>query len=289
MRGAAPVEGDAVFGRHRDYLGEFRVYLVDELGRSPRTAESYGWSLRCLENWAKKPADELTSEDLRAFKRGADYAPSTVQGVVVALRSFHEWGALEGYWKLNGIRAVKTPRVVSPPKPPVSMETARILIESCRTALETRVVFCGLFAGLRISESANLTEREWRFDRLKLVGKGRKQREIPLHPELHKRKAEILSSVPSSAGVLHSSLDRLRTRTNARDLDGNPVPSHGLRRTFASTLYEQGTPYEIVGKLLGHGQDVTARYARLPWDRMEAHVKALNYYEGEATQLCLFE
>lgn len=278
-----------MFKRRRDYLGEFRAYQVDELGRSSRTADSYGWSLRCLEGWAEKQAHELTSDDLVRFKRESTYAPATIQGVVVALRAFHEWGALEGYWKLNGIRAVKTPRVTNPPKPPVGMETARVLLESCRTPLETRLVFLGLYGGLRISEAAKLGEREWRFDRLKFAGKGAKVREVPLHPELGKRRAEILSTTPSSPGVLQSSLERLRRRVNARDLDGNPVPSHALRRTFASTLYDQGTPYEVVGKLLGHGADVTARYARISWDKMAEHVNSLDYYEGEAVQLELFD
>lgn len=277
-----------MFGRHRDHLGEFRQYQLDELGRSPRTADSYGWSLRCLVEWAGKEAHNLTSDDLRRFKRETNYAPATVQGVVVALRAFHEWGALEGYWPLNGIRAVKTPRVIQSPRSPVSMEGARRLIEACQTANETRVVFCGLYGGLRISETTKLTEREWRFDRLKFAGKGSKVREVPVHPELQKVKSEILGTVPKSAGVLQSSLERLRERTEVTDLDGRPVPSHALRRTFASTLYEQGTPYEVVAKLLGHGADVTARYARIPWDRMEECVKSLDYYEGEAIQLELF-
>lgn len=279
--------GGAVFRKHRDYLGEFHRYQVEELGRSPRTAISYGWSLRTLMRWADKRVEDITSDDLRSFKRESSYAPATVQGIVVALRAFHEWGALEHYWPLNGISAVKTPRVNKPPREPVSKETARTLLENCRTPLDYRVVYFGLYAGLRISESAAITEREWRFDRLKFYGKGNKLRSVPLHPELEKRRNLILSAHPKNANVLQSNLSRLRSDLNAVDLDGCPVPSHGLRRTFATTLYET-TPYEVVGKILGHGADVTSRYAKIPFDKMEEAVRGLDYYEGEPVQLELF-
>lgn len=263
--------------------------MVDELDRSPKTAESYCYALKSLARFAGKPIEKCNSDDLRAFKRETDYAQATKQGAVVAAKAFHSWGALEGLWKLNGIMGVRTNRVIQPPKSPIGLETVRRLLEGCERPLEYRVVYLGLYAGCRISESANMGEAHWRSDRLIFEGKGRKTRTVPLHPELQKRKDLILGEVPKTSGVLHSSLARLRERREARDLDGRPVTSHALRRTFADHLYNEcGVPYEVVGKLLGHHADVTARYARIGWDKMLSAVQAIDYFGGDPIQLRLF-
>lgn len=282
--------GEAV-GRFRrgDLLQDFSDYMVGELDRSPRTAESYLYALRSLAKFSGKPIEKCSSADLRRYKREAQCAQSTKQGVVVAAKAFHQWGALEGYWKLNGIMGVKTNRVVQPAKPPISQHTVRTLLSACSRPLEFRVIFLGLYAGCRIAESAKMDEASWRLDRLVFTGKGRKQRTVPLHPELQDMKQVILSEKPSSDGVLQSSLARLRDKTNARDLDGKPVTSHALRRTFADTLYNHcEVPYEVVAKLLGHGEDVTARYARIGYPKLAAAIASLTYFSGEPIQLSLF-
>lgn len=274
---------------HRDLLERFAVYTVSELGLAQRTAKSYSFSLKCLSKWAGKPLEEITAEDLRAFKREADYKTSTKQQVVVA-HQFHKWGVVEGLWEPGSILAIRTPRYVhAAPKPPVSPATALRMLEACRRPLEYRLVYLGLYAGLRIAESASVDESNWRRDRIAIVGKGSKPREVPLHPELVRVRDEILAAKPASVGVLHSSLVVLRERINVVDEGTNPVTSHALRRTCATEMYDYGgVPYEVVAKLLGHGADVTARYARIGWDRMKEAIAMLDYQRGETVQLSLF-
>src|SRR5687768_8798458 len=133
------VQGGAVL-RKRDYLRGFSEYLTGELGRSEKTAEAYIYGLQSLERFTGKKVEKLGVEDLRRFKREAGYKPSTIQQAVVSLRQFHRWGAIEGYWSLNGIMAVPTPKVVHPQQPPVSTETARRLLEGAQNPNEKRVV-----------------------------------------------------------------------------------------------------------------------------------------------------
>lgn len=270
----------------RDHMGEFSTYLVKELDRSPETAKNYLWSLKCLERFTGKSIEAVTATELRQFKR-SDYAPATKQGVVVALHQFHKWGALEGYWSRNGILDVVTPRTEFKPRPPVSQEVARKLIENARTPLEVRVVYGGLYAGLRVSGSTQLDEDRWRGDRLRVKEKG-KERTIPAHPELQKVKDEILSQQPASTGVLHSVLARMRDRIDVWDVEGGRVRPHTLRRTFGSTLYAQGVPWEIVRKLLGHGQETTDLYVKIPMERLIEAVHSLRYWEPQPVQLAFF-
>lgn len=280
---------DATFRKRAPgLLQDFQAYLLDEMQRSPRTARTYLWSLRQLETFTGKPLQKITPGDLRLFKRESSLAPATLQGVVVAMHQFHKWGALEGHWERNGMLDVPTPRVRNDPRAPMSLESARRLIEVCETPLDLRVIYLGLFAGLRIAEAAALCEEHWMGDRLTFRGKADKKRSVPVHPELKRIRYEILGQQPKTSQVLQSNVARLRERAGVHDLDMKPVTSHTLRRTFATTLYEKcEVPYEVVAKLLGHGVDVTARYVRVPYERMKEAIEHLDYYGGEPVQLRL--
>lgn len=130
-----PCPGGEVFGRSlkaEDLLSGYISYLLDECGHSPRTARGYTDAGLCLSRWAGKPWHQISSDDLRRFKRepfkpdGDRYALATIQKVVVATRSFHKWGALEGHWQLNGIMGVVTPKTPFVPRPPLALHTAQI-------------------------------------------------------------------------------------------------------------------------------------------------------------------
>jgi site-specific recombinase XerD len=274
--------------RRVDYMADFASYLTDELGRSPLTARGYSYALRCISRWAEKPPWEITASDLRAFKRHTDYSPATKQHVVVAVHAFHEWGVLEEHWKLNGLMAVKTPKTPFRPRPPISSHSARILLENCSTPLEYRVVYLGLYSGCRISESTNMDRSHDHGDRLTFIGKGGKTRTVPIHPELKDKLPTIWSIKPASVGVLQSAMQRLRDKFESKDLEGRKTSSHSLRRTFATTMYDAGVPFEVVARLLGHGEDVTALYARISFDRLKDAVSQVDYYGGEPVQLALF-
>ena len=289
VRGGGRFRGDFNF-----LLDDFTTYLVSELGRSPGTAKAYIGQIHSVERWTGKPFWEIGSDELRAYKRDSPYAKTTKQHAVVAYHSLHKW-ALQDEVQVLTRHSIKVLSVVTPghipfsPRAPLPLHEARKLLEACERPLEFRVIYLGLYAGTRISESASIGEREWRRDRLVFVGKGAKERTVPIHPELERMRSEILSAKPSSVQVLHSSFARLRDRVEAIDCAGDSARSHSLRRTFADFLYDKAdVPQEVVAALLGHGAKVTALYAPVRFDRMKDSVQRVNYYSGEPVQLSLF-
>lgn len=269
-------------------LENFAAYEIGELGHSGRTATSYRYSLKCLSTWTGKALADITANDLRAFKRDATYKNTTKQQVVVALKQFHKWGALEGYWPLDGIVAVPAPKVISHTRAPLSLPAARTLLTAAVKPLEKRVVLLGLYGGTRIHEAALMDESHLRGDVLTFIGKGSKKRKVPVHPELALHLDEIFSFKPSSEQVLHSSFARLRERTPILDEEGEVVTSHTLRRTCASVMYEAGVGWEVIAKILGHGADVTASYAKISIGQMREAIATLDFYKGLPVQLQMF-
>lgn len=251
---------------------QFAQYLVGECNLTPTTAFTYEQGLLRLEKFLRKDAAELTSDDLRLFIRESDYHPSTKSSTLQAMKAFHKWGALEGMWTLNGIAAMRGPKIVRDPKPELSKDVARRVIEMCRRPNEYRLVYLGLYGGLRITESASIGSKEWLEDRLRFVGKGRKTRDVPLHPELAAKKDVILSSTASRGTLKH-------TCASLSHYAGTHFTSHALRRTAAVSMSEAGASRDVIGAILGHAplSVTTSSYVPVRWQERVEAISLLNY------------
>lgn len=271
-------------------LERFSSYLVDELGRSPVTAQSYVWYIQRASKTLDKPAHRINSDDLRRFLRETDYALETKRGVIVAFHQFHDFGVTDGLWKRNGISTLKTPKVPREPKAPLRQEDAYHLLTQALSPVQARICYLGLYAGLRVKEIAGVREEHWQGDTLVVtadIAKAQKKRRVPVHPELAQHKRLILSCSPTK-NTCGQMFTVLRNRLKMTDTDGKPATTHTLRRTFATTMYRSGVPWEVVAKLLGHGSDVTAMYARISDEAMREGVETVRYWDGVPVQGVLF-
>lgn len=131
-----------------------------------------------------------------------------------------------------------------------------------------------LNTGLRLSEVAGLKIDDVEFGerkgKLKVLGKGRKYREIPLNSDmrkilsqyLEKRKhidCDFLFTTSTGKPLQPNSIYRLVKRYAERA--GIELHPHMLRHTFAQTLIDKGTNVFYVKYLLGHEKlETTMRY-----------------------------
>lgn len=255
-----------------DHTAAFADYELNELKQAPRTVEAYVARLGMLEKVVGKPWHRVTSDELREFKRRTDYSSQTVAGIVVALHQAHRWGALEGHWRLNGICDVRVPKVENEGHPPLPNCQVRTLLKGCRKPVEFRLVFLGLYAGLRVSESARIKEADWQDGMLTFkASKTRGKRRVPVHPELDKARFAILCSKPSTPQNLHRACRQMRKRLG---LDFTP---HTLRSTFATALERSGASWQVTMKLLGHSLGVTGRYAFISDEQLCEATASVSY------------
>lgn len=251
----------------------YAKYLVGECNNTVSTAYIYENNLVRMERFLRKPADAFTHEDVRRFMRESDYHPSTKNGALVAIKSYHQFEALEGRCELNGIMTVKAMRQNREPKPCLTPHEARKLLDACRRPNEFRLIYLGLLAGLRISDSARITEDEWLPDRLRFEQKkGRKPLEVPMHPELAAVREHILSTSTSRGNLRHVA----RSMSYYTDI---PFTSHALRRTFADMLLEEDVQEGVVMALMGHSPRTVLRahYSAPKWHHKVAAMGKLNY------------
>jgi integrase/recombinase XerC len=139
-------------------------------------------------------------------------------------------------------------------------------------------------AGLRISEALSITWRDVQASSfIRVHGKGRKERDVPLLPEV---KQAILQYVDACPYALESREDSLfvgmrgkklqpaliqRRMQEIRRLHGLPesVTPHALRHSFATHLLTQGASLRDIQELLGHESlSTTQIYTKLDAGRL---------------------
>ena len=276
----------------QDVLGEFGDYLLEELRRSKQTARGYHQQLLATAKVTGRKVTEVSVKDIRyEVKRDDSVAVSTRNLRIAAFRHLHMWGLLEeAEWANPAMLGVKSIPEKRAPLPPISVWEARKALANCDVPNDYRVIYCGLYAGLRVSESAAIDDSNIHGDRIVLMGKGDKKRTIPLHPELAKVLPVFLSKKPKTKEVLGARFDQFRQKHNLHNTEGQRATTHSLRRTFADTLYDKnGVPQEVVAMLLGHGSSVTQLYAPVRFAKMQEAVLTLNYYAGEPIQLSFWD
>ena len=145
-------------------------------------------------------------------------------------------------------------------------------------------------SGLRVSElvSVNISDFDFIEGWIRILGKGNKEREVPVTTTAIDLIGRYLATVrptlvdkdgnqDEEALLLKANGGRITARSirrllhqdeEAKGLDGDVSP-HGLRHAFATHLLEAGADVRAIQELLGHEKlSTTARYAHNDFERI---------------------
>jgi len=189
-------------------------------------------------------------------------AARTVLRRAASLSSFTKWANLP--FSLEDYRLPKAP----PPNPhPIfeGMEGVDKMIVSCRNPIQQGLVAFGGYGGLRVSETISIEPGWINLDdrKMTVLGKGDKYRVIPISKRLWGVMMPLYVVAKANGSVLVPLEDRnaraLVTSIGVRAGIKNPVSSHDLRATFATTVYNKTHNLRLVQYLLGHASVATTQ------------------------------
>jgi site-specific recombinase XerD len=262
---AAPLSAQS----HRTYASKVRQYLVwlggAEVDGDPlASADGRDWAVR----------------DYRGYLQGVlKRSPATVNGALAAVDDFY---IRRGVGPASAKRAevpATAPRALGP-KAQIRYLRA---VQACGSARDRALALVPFYAGTRIAETVALDLADVRLSArkgvLRVLGKGERLREVPIHPQLRMALAEWLAERQDWSGAAESQalfLNRRGPRLSARGahdvitgiaakagLDDR-VTAHVLRHSFATTLVRGGTDLVIAAELLGHARLETTRVYTRP-------------------------
>jgi integrase/recombinase XerC len=275
----------------------FLEWLGQERHASALTVEAYGADIAGFLGFLSRhlggEADlaaltALRQADFRAWlaaEAGDGAGNATRARHLSAVRSFFRFLARRHGLDNPALRLIATPRATRPVPRALALSQARevteqIAVMSDAAAIQARdtALFTLLYGcGLRIAEALALDVRDAPLPgsdgMLRVVGKGRKERIVPVLPAVREAIAAWLAlhpdrqpNSPLFLGARGKRLDPAvaqRTLRLFRRLHGLPehTTPHALRHSFATHLLARGADLRSIQDLLGHASlSTTQRY-----------------------------
>lgn len=280
-------------------------YLTHERAASPASVASYERDLRqfleflardlghppCLADLAR--IDVKVVRRFLAARRRKGIASRSLARTVSALRTFYRWLEATGKVSNRALTQVAMPRLPHTVPKPLTVDKAAALVSDEAQAddwIDARDVAVMLLlygAGLRISEALSLLRRDAPIpgrDVLRIVGKGGKERLVPVLPVTQRAVERYLAHCPypltpetplfvgAKGGPLSPRIIQLRI---ARMRDELALPEtatpHALRHSFATHLLAAGADLRQIQELLGHASlSTTQVYTEVDRERILA-------------------
>jgi site-specific recombinase XerD len=239
---------------------------------SQRTARTYRIALRTIPS-------ELTKASLNAFVVALRERKLSTGGVNLRIRSLnsfltwmHEEGHTSERLRVKLLRAER--KVITT----LSDQDVRLLMNYRPSGVNDlriwTLMMMLLDTGLRIEEALSAKWADVNFDDLlvKVLGKGSKERTVPISLEMRKHLFRFRKSAdPSRSFVFSTSNGRLSYRNAYRDIQTlakklrikGPIKPHSLRHKFAVSYICRGGDVYRLSRCLGHSSiSTTELYLR---------------------------
>jgi len=282
-------------------------YLGGERRMSPKTVEAYRRDVTqflgfLAEHFGGAPSlrefAALEPSDVRAFmaaRRAQGIGSRSLMRTLAGTRAFARYLERAGKGKVGALAAVRAPKIAKTLPRPLSAAAAKRVTdpdiaagdghEPWIHARDAAVLALLYGSGLRISEALGLKRADADAgDTVTVTGKGRKQRMVPLLPQVQKLIADYVALCPYdlpddgalfvgakggplSARVVQLAMARLR---GALGLPETATP-HALRHSFATHLLGRGGDLRSIQELLGHASlSTTQIYTEVDAERLIA-------------------
>ena len=297
-----------------ELLASYREHLRLDRNLSENSIRAYIADLESLLEHINKLGvtefKDLTIDHLRSWlanlqTRGA--ARSSLSRRTVSIKAFTYWGAKNGWLSRDIGKQLQSPKPQRRLPDILDIEGAittldslavRVSEEGSSAAMRDRAIVETLYAsGIRVSELSGLNLNDIDFSRntLRVLGKGNKERTVPIGIPAAKALTEWLAA--RSSMVNEKSGDAVFVGARGKRIDQRTVREivyvalealggkvkmgpHGLRHSAATHLLEGGADLRTVQEILGHSSLATTQiYTHVSQDRLkqayeQAHPRA---------------
>ena len=286
-------------------LKDFKNFLKFERNLSENSTQSYIQDLQKLirflsDNNINKKISEINSTVIREFiyQQTKLIKPSSQSRLISSLKNFFDYLIIEKIIFINPINSIQYPKIAT--KIPETLSTHEIdklidyLKKSKKNSLRNCTILEVLYScGLRVSELTNLNISDIFFDDLliKILGKGRKERFVPMSKIVKDMIKDYLNSERFNTITKKGFEDILFLNNRGEKLTRvmiytilniakkgtgikKKVSPHILRHSFATHLIENGADISSIQHMLGHTNiTTTERYLHVSKEHLVDTIK----------------
>jgi len=264
-------------------IDDFKIYLRLERNLSENTIFNYTLDIQKLHTWLcdnniEDNPVKINKETIQQFiyQNAKTMNPRSQQRLISGLNGFFKYLIFEEYRENNPMELIEAPKAGRALPEVLSFKEIEKIVNSIDLSLpfgeRNRAIIETLYGcGLRVSELTTLKISDLHFDEgfISVVGKGNKQRLVPINPvtqkyiELYKDEVRIHQKIaPKASDILFlnrrgNSLTRAMIFTIVRQLTekagiNKKISPHTFRHSFATHLLENGADLRAIQQMLGH-------------------------------------
>ena len=289
----------------RAAIGLWVGWLIGERRASPHTIAAYGRDLAAFLDFLREHLGEepslaafgrLATADFRAFlaaRAAAGIERSSLARGLSVLRGLLRFLERRGLASTGALAALRSPKLPAAVPKPLSIEDATATVEQAASvaadgwqgARDAAILTLLYGCGLRLSEALGLRRGEAPTgEALRVLGKGRKERLVPVLPAVRQAVLDYLALCPYSldgegplfVGARGGPLNPRLVQRQMAALRGflalpESATPHALRHSFATHLLAAGGDLRAIQELLGHASlSTTQRYTAIETERLLA-------------------
>jgi site-specific recombinase XerD len=292
-----------------DLAAHIELYMAElaRTGASPHTLHAYAGDLAQFREFLSPPdlaPPDVASIDLLLlrewmvwlYRRELD--PLSIRRKLAAVRGLFRFMEREGMVKANLARLLRTPKAPKRLPQVMTAEQTNTLLDGVAAGklerphpARDRAIFEMLYGcGLRVSELSglNLEDLDRSENWIRVRGKGRKERQVPLPGQAAAALERYLGERPVVREERAVFLNHRGGRLTARGIHGivkfyatylagdSSVHPHSFRHAYATHLLADGADLRAIQELLGHARlSTTQKYTQVALaDLMAVYDKA---------------
>lgn len=282
----------------QDAIDEFINYCFFEKGLSDKTLESYKNDLKVYKEYLNdktiEKVEKISSDNIKDFlkDRNGVEETTTIAHNLTVIKNFHSYLLRQNLVKKDQSEFIERPKLRKYLPKTLSMEDVDKLLDiKLDTPFDYRnkaMLELLYGTGLRVSELVNLTLTDIDYTNciLRVMGKGSKEREVPLGEySIHylklylNKRNELLKEGVSCDKIFLNNHGKGMTRQGffknlkaiLKEKGLNPeVSPHTLRHSFATHLISHGADLRSIQEMLGHSDISTTKiYTRVSDDKVK--------------------
>lgn len=292
-----------------NYKKQFKTYLRLERSLSPHTIEAYLLDIQKfieyleIHNIKKKPQQILPSEISAFIQHIAklDVNSNTQARILSGIKAFYKYLILEDIMTNDPTHLIESPKKRLKLPETLSHEEIEIIIQhidlSHPQGPRNKAIIETLYGcGLRVSELIELKLSHWykKDGFIKVIGKGQKERLIPMGKITHNVLRIYVDQVRNHQAIEHAYKDYIFLNRRGRklsrvmifnivkqlaELSGikKSISPHSFRHSFATELIKRGADLRAVQEMLGH-ESITTTQIYTHIDREHLRESILSYH-----------
>ena len=285
-----------------DAIVDFIQYCLFEKGLTDQTVSSYQNDLDVYLSFLQDKnvflVKDITSDYIKEFLkiRGNSESTSTVAHNLTVIKNFHKYLIKENIVKEDESLFISRPKLQKRLPRALTVEEVDLLLDiTLNTPFDYRnkaMLELMYGAGLRVSELVSLTLNQIDLENglIRIMGKGRKEREIPIgeygvyYLKLYlEHRGMLIKNHRQEDALFLNNHGKQITRQGffkilkqlLLDKGLNPdVSPHTLRHSFATHLLSHGADLRSIQEMLGHSDISTTKiYTHVSDEKVEADYK----------------